>query len=70
MTNLFFNMKLLKKFDFPTSFENNLNEDIMLKNAKETLTHFQEQKYSYKKRDRANTFQDNYNYGSRSKIHY
>jgi len=66
MTNIFFSMKLLKKFVFPENFQKDYNEDIMDKSGKEFLSHFQEHSHKYYKRDRANTYQDNYYNRSRS----
>jgi len=60
MANLFFSMKLLKKFEFPAGFETKFVKDIMDKNGKESLSHFQNHTYKYNKRERANTYHDNY----------
>ncbi len=48
-------MRLLKKFEFPLSFESSFNEDIMDKNGKKSISHFADN-YKYGKRNRANTY--------------
>jgi hypothetical protein len=62
-------MKLLKKFELPEKFEKDFNEEVMERNGKVSLSHFQENNHKFTKRERANTFQDNYSY-SRSNIIY
>ena len=64
MTNLFYGMNLLKKFELPESLEKNFIADVMNKEGKVNLSHFAD-KSNYGKKPRAMTY---YLGSSRSKL--
>lgn len=53
LSKMFFNMKLLKKFNFPQDWSNLSIDEIINKDMKPTLDHFKENKRSIKRRERA-----------------